>query len=182
MRAANDGRVPARSGVVLEAVVAGEVWPPDHRRLVRAAVPIWVADGVSLDLGRLLADQPEPLEVVPVGDDMVFFPGPADHDAVDTAVAAWAAYRDHVVAVTRCWAQHREGDESRLRVYAVVVDDAAAAPPSEGRVRRGRPAGRRRPGRHRGGGGHPRSRRAPPPPPRRLRRGLGGAGVSVLPL
>ena len=128
MRAANDGRVPARSGVVLEAVVAGEVWPPDHRRLVRAAVPIWVADGVSLDLGRLLADQPEPLEVVPVGDDMVFFPGPADHDAVDTAVAAWAAYRDHVVAVTRCWAQHREGDESRLRVYAVVVDDAAAAP------------------------------------------------------
>jgi hypothetical protein len=127
MSAANGGRLLTRSGVVLEAVVEGEVWPPYHRRLVQAAVPIWVADGVALHLGGLLADQPEPLEVVPVGDDLVFFPGPADHDAVDIAVAAWAAYHDHVVALTRGWAQQREGDETRLRVYAVVVDDAAAA-------------------------------------------------------
>ncbi|MDP9072499.1 MAG: hypothetical protein M3N68_14690 [Actinomycetota bacterium] len=127
MQSANDGTLLARSGVVLEAVIEGEVWPPYHRRLVRAAAPVWVAEGVALDLGGLLADQPEPLEVVRLGDNMVFFPGPPDHDAVDTAVTSWAAYRDHVVALTRCWAQRREGDEARLRVYGVVVDDAAEA-------------------------------------------------------
>ncbi|MDP9072497.1 MAG: hypothetical protein M3N68_14680 [Actinomycetota bacterium] len=50
-RAANDGRLLARSGVVLEAVIEGEVWPPYHRRLVKAAVPIWVAEGVAHDGG-----------------------------------------------------------------------------------------------------------------------------------
>ena len=43
MESANGGRLLARSGIVLEAVVEGEAWPPYHRRLMQAAVPIWTA-------------------------------------------------------------------------------------------------------------------------------------------
>ncbi len=56
---------------------------------------------------------------------MVFFPGLPDHDAVDTAVVAWAKSVDEVLAVTRCWSQARDGDRTRLRVYGVIIGDLA---------------------------------------------------------
>ncbi len=44
MRAARHHLPAGAPRTVLEAVIEGEVWPPYHRRLVQAAVPIWVAE------------------------------------------------------------------------------------------------------------------------------------------
>ncbi|MGH2707618.1 MAG: hypothetical protein ACRDJF_06830 [Actinomycetota bacterium] len=57
-----------------------------------------------------------------LGAKRVFFPGLPDHDAVDRAVIDWATDHDHVLAVTRCWSQLEEGDETRTRVYCVLID------------------------------------------------------------
>jgi hypothetical protein len=108
------GRLLEDVGVALEAVAAGETWPAYHRRLVRAAAPIWVAK--RFDLAALIASQPEPLVLVDLADDATLEPGPDEHDAVDAAMSEWAASATNVVRVVRAWS---EG----TRVFGVVVDD-----------------------------------------------------------
>ncbi len=63
-----------------------------------------------------------------LSDDTVFFPGLPDHDAVDEAARAWAASRDYVLAVARCWGQPTDDDDVRVRIYGVLVanDDVVA--------------------------------------------------------
>ncbi len=117
------GDTLAGAGVVLEAVAADGQWPAYHRRLMHAAAPVWVAWGFRL--GKVVAAQPQPLTLVRLGESDVVFPGPADHDAVDTLVAGWAAHAEGVQAAVRAWAKpgdEAEGDQ-RTRVYGVVVDD-----------------------------------------------------------
>ncbi len=77
---------------------------------------------MSRRLENVLTEPSKRLEVVELGPDRVFFPGLADRDRVDEAVAAWGRGRDHVLAVTRCWSQLREGDETRTRVYGALLD------------------------------------------------------------
>jgi len=124
-------RPPARLDVLLEAVRDGEPWTPYQRRLVQAAAPVWTRDGRRLDRTRLLGDQPEPFELVELGEDVGCSPGLPEHDGGDEAVAGGAAGHDRVLAVTRCWAQPAGDDRTRTRVYGVLVD----APDMIGRVR-----------------------------------------------
>ncbi len=122
--------------------IAGEAWrgarsgrrrrpvAAYHRRLMQAAAPVWVAWGFRL--GKVVAAQPQPLTLVRFGQGDVVFPGPADHDAVDTLVAGWAAHAEGVRVAVRAWAQpgdEAEGDQ-RTRVYGVVVDDQDQARPA----------------------------------------------------
>ncbi len=125
-----DGRLPAKLGVVLEAVAAGGQWPAYHRRLMQAAAPVWVAWGFRL--GKVVAAQPQPLTLIRLGEGDVVFPGLPGHDAVDTLVAGWAAHAEGVQAAVRAWAQpgdEEQGDQ-RTRVYGVVVDDQDQARPA----------------------------------------------------
>ncbi len=123
-------------GVLVEAVAAEGHWPAYHRRLLRAAAPVWVAPGFAL--GAVVAAQPRPLTLARLRPDDLVFPGVADHDAVDALVAGWAAHAHGVAAAVRAWSQPGragrraaatvDGDE-RTRVYGVVVDgDALVAP------------------------------------------------------
>jgi hypothetical protein len=75
--------------------------------------------------------QGRPFELVELGDDVGCFPGVPDQDGVDRAMAGWAMRHDQVLAVTRCWAQPRDDDTQRIRVYGVLVD----APDAVGRAR-----------------------------------------------
>jgi hypothetical protein len=128
MRDTLDGCLLYRAGLLLEAVAEAEPWPAYHRRLMVAAVPVWAAEGVEIDAGRLLADQSEPLEVVELSNDTLFFPGLPDADGVDGSVAAWAVNTGHVLALVRCWAQAKEGGGRRTRAYGLLVGgDADAA-------------------------------------------------------
>ena len=52
------------------------------------------------------------LEEVTLSDDMVFFPGPPDPDAVDTEVVRIAPYLESVAAVTRAGLRSRTGTSS----------------------------------------------------------------------
>lgn len=118
------------AGVLFEAVAADGDWPAYHRRLMRAAAPVWVRWGFSL--GTVVAAQPQPLTLVRLGEHGVVFPGLPDHDAVDALVAGWAAHAEDVLVAVRAWAQpgaEGEGDE-RTRVYGVVVSDEAQVGPA----------------------------------------------------
>jgi hypothetical protein len=66
-------------------------------------------------------------------DDDLVFPGLPDRDPLDVAVAEWAVGRP-VLAAVRAWSQpgNRAGDDTRTRVYGVLVDtDADVAPARE---------------------------------------------------
>jgi hypothetical protein len=74
--------------------------------------------------------QGRPFELVELGDDVGCFPGVPDQDGVDRAMAGWAMRHDQVQAVTRCWAQPRDDDTQRIRVYGVLVDAPDAVGPA----------------------------------------------------
>lgn len=54
-----------------------------------------------------------------------YFPGMSDHDAVDQTAVAWASTQPRIRALVRCWSQAAQGDETRLRVFAVVAEPGA---------------------------------------------------------
>ncbi len=122
-----DGRHLASVGIVLEAVQEGAIWGTYQRRMVEASTVVWQSPVRRLDLEGQLRDQPQRLELVELDGERAYFPGLSDHDAVDRTAVAWASALPRVRALVRCWSQAAQGDETRLRVFAVVAEPGADA-------------------------------------------------------